>query len=154
MSDFLIKKVRNVSLLCFLSLYAVTASGIDNPDTPDYANKFLNQVNKYEEKIMQGNYGTQDYIHAYAEYEDFLDKELNRTYHLLMEHLDKDSQAALKNSQRKWLNYRDAEFDFIRLNWNKDSFGSSSAISRGDYRTTIIKNRVISLFHYLKNYSL
>lgn len=153
MRDFLMRKVSDVSLLFFLVLYTATASGLDNPDAPDYINEFLIQANRYEEKLTQGIYGTQGYVSAYAEYEGFLDKELNRAYRILMGHLDRNSQVALKNSQRKWLNYRDAEFDFITLNWNKIAFGSSSTISKGDYRTTIVKHRVISLFHYLKNYS-
>ena len=153
MKNLLIRKIRDTSLILFLIFYIATASGLDNPDAPDYVNEFLSQINKYEEKLAQGSYGTQDYIHAYAEYEKFLDEELNRAYSLLVRSLGGDSREALKKSQRKWLSYRDAEFEFIALNWNRQAFGSSSVISKGNYRTTIIKNRVISLFYYLKNYS-
>ena len=146
------QRVSSVPLLLLLALYTAVVSGIDNPDAPDYLDEFLNQANRYEEKIAQGAYDTQNYVRAYAEYEDFLDKELNRAYQLLKGCLDEDAQAALKKSQRAWLSYRDAEFDFISLNWNKANFGSSSVISRGDYRSGLIKQRVISLFQYLKNY--
>lgn len=146
------QKFLHVWLLFCLMLYTAAASGLDNPDAPDYVSDFLTQADTYEEKLMHGVYGTRDYVHAYAEYEHFLDQQLNQAYRLLMAHLDKNSQASFKQSQKKWLIYRDAEFDFIQLNWNKTNYGSSSAISQGAYRTTIIKNRVIALLHYLKNY--
>ncbi len=153
MKEFVMRKVSGVSLLFLFSLYTTIATGLDNPDAPDYVNLFLNQVHTYEEKIAQEIHGTRDYVRAYTEYEDFLDKELNIAYRLIMSCLDRDSQASLQQSQRKWLRYRDAEFDFITLNWNKTDFGSSAAVSRGAYRTTMVKHRVISLLHYLKNYN-
>jgi GH24 family phage-related lysozyme (muramidase) len=45
-------------------------------------------------------------------------------------------------------------FEFIGTNWRTENFGSSAVISRGAYRTTLIKDRVILLLHYLKNYAL
>ena len=136
-------------LLIFLNS---TASAIDNPDAPDYMSEFLKRVSCYEKKLSQDASITKDYVHLYADYEVFLDKELNRIYALLIEKLDTNSQKALKKSQQQWLIYRDKEFNFIHLNWNKTHFGSSSVISKGSYRTTLIRERIIILLHYLKNY--
>jgi uncharacterized protein YecT (DUF1311 family) len=152
MKDSLMQNVCCWPLLFLLTLYALDASGIDNPDAPDFVKQFLGQANVYEEKLIQGTYSTLEYQNNYRKYEKFLDKELNKAYRLLIEHLDRASQEALKKSQRKWLSYRDAEFDFITSNWNKSNFGSSSVLSRGNYRTALIKQRVVSLYQYLKNY--
>jgi len=145
-------QAKNVLFLFIMMFYAAAASAIDNPDAPDLVNDFLMQAGKYETKITQVKGGTQDYISTYAEYEQFLDKEINRAYKLLMANLDTKSKEALKNSQRNWLKYRDAEFEFIATNWNAKNFGSSSVISRGDYKTAIVKSRIVSLFNYIKNY--
>ncbi|HNP27325.1 MAG TPA: DUF1311 domain-containing protein [Nitrosomonas sp.] len=128
-------------------------NAIDNPDAPDYIDAFQNRAQVYELNIRQAAaYTTQDYIAAYAAYEDFLDQELNSAYKQLMVQLSEEAQYALRSSQRKWLSYRNQEFDFITLNWTTAQFGSSSAISRGEYRTALIKNRVLLLLQYLKNY--
>ncbi len=146
------QKIFGVSVLFVVVLYTGTTSGIDNPDAPDYVNVFLNQARAYEDRIAQEVHGTLNYVQVYAEYEEFLDKELNIAYRLIMRCLDSESQASLQQSQRRWLMYRDAEFDFITRNWNKTDYGSSAVISRGGYRTMMIKHRVTTLLHYLKNY--
>lgn len=55
-------------------------------------------------------------------------------------------------SQRQWRRYRDAEFRFIDRNWTQTQFGTSAALSRGAYRTAIVKERITELIQYLKNY--
>jgi len=129
-------------LVCCITGYSISAPALDNPDAPDYVSEFLNRAQVHESNIQETTYHTQGYISAYAHYENFLDQELNKAYERLMGHLDEDAQQTLRDSQRNWLKYRDAEFEFIALNWTPGNFGSSSVISRGDYRTTLIKDRV------------
>ncbi|GJL74720.1 lysozyme inhibitor LprI family protein [Nitrosomonas sp.] len=143
----------NFVLTVFFICYSISVHAIDNPDAPDYIDAFQNRAQVYELNIRQAAaHTTQDYIAAYAAYEDFLDQELNSAYKQLMVQLSEEAQYALRSSQRKWLSYRNQEFDFIARNWTTAQFGSSSAISRGEYRTALIKNRVILLLQYLKNY--
>ncbi len=145
--------LRAISLICSLIGLGAPASAIDHPDAPDDVAAFLSRAQTHEAKIQKKTHSTQGYISAYAAYEHFLDEELNKAYQLLMERLDQDAQQKLRNAQRQWLKYRDAEFEFIALNWTAENFGTSSAISRGGYRTTMIKRRVTALLHYLKNYT-
>ena len=142
------KWVCMVILLCFVS----SAFAIDNPDAPDHISEFLNRAKPFEHGIEQPAHTTQGYIKAYAEYERFLDDELDAVYAQLMAQLDGEAKKGLRDAQQAWLRYREQEFKFIRLNWNSITFGSSSVISRGDYRTAIIKDRVLLLLHYLQNY--
>ena len=125
---------------------------IDNPDAPDYIEEFKARAQVYETVIHEQAETTQDYIKAYDGYEVFLDDELNEAYKSLLKHLDNAQKLQLKQSQRNWIEYRDAEFEFITDNWNRQNFGSSAALSRGAYRTTIIKNRILVLLSYLMNY--
>lgn len=140
------------ALIIFLLGYSLSTHAIDNPDAPDHLSDFLNRAQTYERDIQQTAHTTQSYLTAYAAYENFLDQELNTAYRQLIEHLPDKAQQALKNSQQAWLNYRDKEFDFIARNWTAEKFGSSATISRGDYRTQLIKDRIMLLLQYLRNY--
>ena len=48
--------------------------------------------------------------------------------------------------------YRQADFDFIAEDWTSTTFGSSSILSRGDYRSAVTRHRVTTLLQYLRNY--
>lgn len=128
------------------------AFAIDNPDAPDHVSAFLQRAQNHEQSIAQTAHTTQSYGEAYAVYETFLDQELNAAYTQLLSRLSAESAKALKQAQRQWLNYRDQEFEWIARNWTQDNFGSSAVISRGAYRSKIIKDRVIALLQYLGNY--
>jgi len=139
-------------LIGFFMCFSVSAHALDNPDAPDYVEDFMNRAQTYELDIQRTAHTTQSYITAYAAYEQFLDEELNNAYNQLMAHLNDEAQQVLKDSQRQWLKYRNTEFNFIAHNWTTKNFGSASALSRGDYRTKLINDRVLILLHYLQNY--
>jgi len=141
-------------LLSFcMIIVGISSLAIDNPDMPDYVAEFRARSQVHESAINQEAQTTQDYVYAYAAYERFLDEELNSAYRSLIDRLDEKALQRLIRSQGSWLKYRDIEFEFIETNWRIENFGSSSVISRGAYRTTLVKDRVILLLHYLKNYA-
>ncbi|MDR4513323.1 lysozyme inhibitor LprI family protein [Nitrosomonas sp.] len=144
--------ICSLVLLCWLCIFSGIVQALDNPDAPDYVGEFNKRAQAYEQDIQQTAQTTQDYLAAYVAYEHFLDKELNHIYRQLIAQLNGETRDALRVSQRKWLQYRDAAFEFIALNWTMESFGSASVISRGDYRTTIIRDRVLLLLNYQQNY--
>lgn len=135
-----------------LAGFAVPSWAIDNPDAPDYVADFQKRSQTFEANIHQRAKTTQDTLKAYSDYEQFLDKELNQAYKLLTAKLGADVKEKIQLSQRDWLKYRDSEFAFIAANWTTKNFGSSATLSRGAYRSSIIRDRVIALLHYLKNY--
>lgn len=139
-------------LLLTSSLILNTACAIDNPDAPNLIGQFKISEKTYLDSINKPTNGTRDTIRAYHEYKIFLDKELNKIYLSLKSKLPKDRQKELKASQRQWIKFRDAEFKLINNNWSRASFGSSFAISRGEYSSLIIRNRLIQLFKYTANY--
>lgn len=146
---------RNIArsvLVLLLALAGGCALALDNPDAPDRVAAFEAREAPHRRAVEQGADTTEAYRTAYADYEAFLDTELNRAYQALMAELDEPGQARLRTAQRAWIEYRDAAFAFIDRNWRRETFGSSSVISRGDYRTRIIRDRVMTLLRYLGNY--
>ena len=148
-----IKRLCSILLSFIMIIVGTSSLAIDNPDAPDYVAEFRARSKAHESAIDLEARTTQDYVNAYAAYERFLDKELNSAYRSLVDRLDEKALQKLIQSQGNWLKYRDTEFEFIGTNWRTENFGSSSVISRGAYRTTLIKDRVILLLHYLKNYA-
>ena len=140
-------------IILFLSFFVTSAWAVDNPDAPDYVADFESRILPYEEYIHKEASTTFDYSKGYRELYGVLDKELNSAYKQLMSRLPKESKNKLRLSQKQWMKFRDSEFIFISNNFNKANFGSSSTISRGNYRTSIVKSRIMELLWYLKNYS-
>ena len=141
----------HLALLLAVSLFN-PACAIDNPDAPDYIAALELREKSYQQSINKPENSSRDYLIAFDDYQTFLDKELNKAYQLVMSKLPEARKAELKASQRQWIKYRDAEFELIKNNWSKQNFGSSSAISRGSYRCKLIKDRVVQLLDYAKNY--
>ena len=125
---------------------------VDNPDARDLVMEFEARAKTFEQRIHNVPHDSQSYRDAYSDYETFLDGELNSAYSKLITALGEAERSELRQSQRAWISFRDAEFAFIERNWTRENFGSSYVISRGDYRTTLIKHRVESLYYYLQNY--
>jgi uncharacterized protein YecT (DUF1311 family) len=139
-------------LITGLLLLAVSpAFALDNPDAPNHLTAFASREAPYLERANRAS-TTADMREAWADYEAFLDQELNVAYSGLMGRLGDRERMILRESQRKWLTYRDAEFDLIRENWSRERFGSSAVLSRGQYRTAIVRARVLQLYGYLMNY--
>ena len=89
---------------------------------------------------------------AGAAYAKALDRELNQAYRQLLAQLDTASAEKLRASQRAWLAYAKAEAAFIDASWTQERFGSSSVLSKWDYRNTLTKERTRALLLYLQNY--
>lgn len=125
---------------------------IDNPDAPNHVAEFENRAAPYEARITEQGGTTAEVRDALAEYERFLDRELNAAYKSLMKQLEEPLKTSLRHSQRQWIAYRDVEFQFIEETWTRAAFGSSAVLSRGQYRAAIIKARVRQLYAYLMNF--
>ena len=144
MELFIVKKNKAILIIFLLSIFNPVAFGLYNPDTPDYIATFLKEADAYEKKSSDTK--------TYLVYRKWLDNKLNETYQILMKYLDKKNRKALRESQRRWISFRDAEVDFITSNWVRNSFGSSYELSREGYIITILHDRVLHLLNYLKNY--
>lgn len=138
-------------LVVLAALGAGPARALDNPDAPNVVAEFEQRAKPFEQKISDSA-GGGAVVAAYADYERFLDDELKRAYAALAKKLDRKRKLQLQRSQRTWLAFRNAEAAFIRDNWTTQQFGSSSQLSRGAYRSTLSRDRIVGLLHYLRNY--
>lgn len=141
-----------LSCLMCLAAHGPLSFAIDDPDSPDIVAEFRARCERFETRVQEQGGNTQDTRLAFSQYEKFLDQELNHAYLRLLQQTMGGPKQDLVLSQRRWLQFRDAEFQFIGSNWNIANFGTSSAVSRGTYRSAIVKDRVLVLLHYLKNY--
>lgn len=124
---------------------------IDNPDAPDLIAAFEAKEKPILATAENPDNGYRASLVAYTDYLTFLEKELNTVYKALQSKLPKDKQDGLKQSQVNWLKYRDSEFFLIEGVWTKENFGSSSSITRGQYKASIVRDRVIQLMQYTKS---
>ena len=79
------------------------------------------------------------------------DKEMNKIYKELMKRLPPKQKEALKESQKQWLKFRDAEFDFLVKYYyetNPPGFGDF-LLWMEDARMEIVKQRTLQLDRYL-----
>jgi len=134
-----------------MALATSLAHAVDNPDAPDEVAAFEQRAKPLEEYFLSQS-RTADIDRAGTAYAKFLDKELNRAYQLLLKQLDPVAREQLKKSQRAWLAYYQVEAEFINTNWMPARFGNSYALSRQDYRNTLVKNRILTLLNYLRSY--
>ncbi|NOY73433.1 MAG: DUF1311 domain-containing protein [Gammaproteobacteria bacterium] len=139
-------------VLIFFSLLINPVFAIDNPDAPDLIGEFEAREQIFLKEINNPRHGSRNDLIAYDHYQQFLDDELNKAYRFVKSRLSTERQQELINSQRNWIKFRDAEFELIKNTWTRQNFGRSAGISRGSYRSTVIKNRVLQLLHYAKNY--
>ena len=129
-----------------LILFSNPSFAVDNPDAPHLVAQFETREKPFIAAIEKPSNTTADYSVAYANYLKFLDKELNTIYKTLRAKLPEEKQ--LKASQLSWIKYRDLEFTFIDKTWTNKDFGTSSAISRGQYKAGVVRSRVVQLMGY------
>lgn len=145
------KRRKAVPALVLAFLLPGSSHAIDNPDAPDYVGQFRSQAQQYEAVINEQLDG-KSAADARGNYARFLDEQLNDAYRELLTKLSSAQQEQLRKSQRAWLRYRDTESAFVDANWTPAQFGSSSTLSRHDYRTSIVRDRIEQLLNYLQNY--
>lgn len=90
---------------------------------------------------------TLDMRNAQGNAHDAWDKELNRVYRELMDVLSADEKALLRDAQRAWLTFREAE---TKLWWTESASGGGTLqpISVAGYSIELLKSRVCQLSRY------
>jgi uncharacterized protein YecT (DUF1311 family) len=92
------------------------------------------------------NYTTLGMIHCTYCAEQSWDAKMNKYYKLLQGVLTADGKEKLKESQIKWLAYRDAELSTISTIF--DLQGTMWSVVREDERMELVKHRALELGDY------
>ncbi len=83
---------------------------------------------------------------GYKAYEAW-DRKLNKYYKLLMKYLEPDEKEKFKAAQRKWVEYRDAEYDFSRT-MHANLQGTMYRIFGVDHKREVTRQRALELKAY------
>ena len=132
-------------------LASTAAMAVDNPDAPDRLAAFEQRIQPLEAAVANQN-TTADMLRASSAYAKQLDVELNQTYRELMAKVGATGAQKLRASQRNWLAFMTTEAAFIDGTCNAKDFGSTSALSRSEYRNRVTKARIVQLLDYLRSY--
>lgn len=104
-------------------------------------------IDSYLESCIDADSTTAGMVNCTNQAYSLWDKELNIKYNNLMSALAPADKQALRNAQRQWVAFRDAEFEAIDALYNgKD--GTMYLPMRAADRLEIIKNRVLQLTDY------
>jgi uncharacterized protein YecT (DUF1311 family) len=102
------------------------------------------------EKKIDADSSTAGMIKASRWAEGEWDKLLNKNYQALMKRLSKEEQTQLKASQREWIKFRDAEFDFNENFWGGFD-GTMYRVFSPSFRSDFVRGRAIQLGSYLND---
>lgn len=150
------KIVFILGILISLNLFAFENKDIDSflkLESFETVEEFESYINKYTQECLDNGFGGTGSISCFVSYE-LWDKELNIYYKKLMSKLTAKEKELLKESQKKWLEFRDKtiEFNSLMLDRNYDQEGTMFLLARVSVADSdiseIIKNRVL----YLKNW--
>ncbi|MEE8388269.1 MAG: lysozyme inhibitor LprI family protein, partial [Acidiferrobacterales bacterium] len=75
------------------------------------------------------------------------DVALNKAYKALMKRLPEQDKLLLRESQRKWISYRDSEFVFMQKHIRREG-GTLSLIIVDERMANFVRRRVIALEAY------
>lgn len=92
-------------------------------------------------------------LECYWKAHDLMDKRLNVIYRRLLAKLAKPEQALLKDAQKKWLVYRDAELKFAAAA-DPSAGGSLGTVNRNAASYALLKARTAELEGYLSEIEL
>lgn len=134
-------------------LFIVIAFGLVVSYAAGGKTEIENSIETKEEACYGGDYSTLKMSECMSGSFEEWDKELNKNYQLIMSQLDDKGKKKLKDSQRKWIAYRDAELDFV--SYYHDDFkqeGTMRPISYISAKIDITKKRALELLKYNKTY--
>ena len=130
-------------LICSLS------HAIDNPDGARWLAPFEQQCQAFETRLQTLASDDSAMLAAYADYERYLDGELNRAYQRLLPALKGKARQQFIAAQRQWLGFRKTEQNFIDHHWTPDRFGQSARLTRAASRVLVLKHRTHELVAYV-----
>ncbi|MCH8489294.1 MAG: lysozyme inhibitor LprI family protein [Oceanicaulis sp.] len=108
------------------------------------------RVNTWHRMQMDIDYSTSGMVQytevATREYDTLL----NSYYRLLMNKLPTEDQAILRQAQRSWITYRDAEFALNERVRSYNDHGSMHVVMKSGSELHFVKDRVNELYHYLR----
>lgn len=107
------------------------------------------------DKCMEEDPSTHGVSNCASEFKEKWDAELNRAYKEVMGMLPKQGQELLRNAQRAWIPWRDAEFKLLSAVYNavyEKGGGSMFVTFHAVANMAVVKNRALELLAYVEEF--
>jgi len=104
-------------------------------------------IDEWLEKCIEKDSSTAGMINCSGKAYEMWDKELNEVYQKLMKKLMPEERKKLRESQRQWIKFRDAEFGFIDDLYL--GIGTMIPVIKYGQKLDFVKQRVLQLQEYL-----
>lgn len=127
--------LKNISILLFLFYLNFSA-------------QTTNEIDSVLQNCLDGNENTAGQRNCLSTAYNAWDKELNKNYVELSKKLPAAAFNTLKESQRNWLKFRDAEFLFINKYYYELKKGTIFYVIGDGNRVQIVKDRALQLAEF------
>ncbi len=109
-------------------------------------------INQKMNLQLDYDYSTYGMISSTVEATQAYDKLLNKYYKMLLNSVDEEGKNILKQAQRNWLAYRDAELqlNYLLIDENYSGGGTIQNITAANRKLQITQTRVTDLVDYLR----
>jgi uncharacterized protein YecT (DUF1311 family) len=134
------RKIPAVAILLILSFIGMSSAGAEAPDPQP-----KHPIDQREADCIDGSDGG-DFAMKECTYRAFdeWDAALNKVYRQLIGMLPPADAESLRRSQRRWIAFRDAEFEVIDAAY-RDQQGTIAGLMRASERTGFVRERVLQL---------
>jgi uncharacterized protein YecT (DUF1311 family) len=112
-----------------------------------FAQDYTHPIDKFLDSCMEKDYSTAGMVKCITEATKMWDAELNKYYKLLMKKLDDVSAKTLKESELKWIEYKEKEIDNIAMIYAKLD-GTMYIPMRASAIMELTKTRALQLADY------
>ncbi len=136
--------LKKILLFSFLFNLFFTGTGLAQNEKDE---EFLIIENKLGNCIDNAQNNAETAQCVYTAMDEY-DKLLNKYYRLLMGLLSEEGKTALRNAQRKWLEMRNLEFNFVDQLYHGEIGGTMYIPIANDVKKRFVKQRVAGLKDY------
>lgn len=140
-----------MKFMLLLATLSLLVSGLFAQDDSDSKEK-KHPIDVWLEAAMEKDSSTAGMVMACSKASDKWDAEMNKVYKELMNSLSPSAAEALRNAQRKWVEQRDAEYEFIAEFYGKAD-GTMWRVVAADAAMQIVRERALTLQGYLNSQS-
>lgn len=135
------KSLLQVISLCAIFAVCLSCSAQEKP----------HPIDTWLEKALEKDPSTAAMKQATYYASDMWDKEMNKSYQHLMKRLPKEKQEILRESQKQWIKFRDADREVL----NKivaDQQGSIYQVTAASDWLELVRSRALQLDEYDKSF--
>ncbi len=135
---------------CLFAGWLITPQELLTPSNELHAlAKRQHPIEEWTTQCTVSDYSNEGMLSCYQQAYEKWDSELNEVYRNLRHQLDTQGRGALRDAQRRWLDYRDAEFKLVQQLYSSLE-GTMWPLIIAVTRVEIVRQRTLELNDYLE----